>query len=308
MNELYYKFSDYYKKLGFIKRVQKITVNPGFSCPNRDGRISDKGCIFCNNEGFSPSIKNSLLSVTEQISSSIEILKKRYKTDVFTVYFQPFSNTYASLDKLKEAYDSIREFKEISGLFIGTRPDCVNKEIVELINTYTDKYDVWIEYGLQSIHDKTLELINRGHKYADFRNAVELTRKYPKIKTCAHLIIGLPGETQDMIMSTAQEIGKLQLNGVKIHPLHVVRNTVLEEMYTEGKVSVISRDEYVRITACFLEYLSPGTVVQRMTADCPQELLIAPQWIKNKNQIIKAVEDTIRSRNSKQGSKFVKLQ
>jgi radical SAM protein (TIGR01212 family) len=179
---------------------------------------------------------------------------------------------------LKERYDVIRNFDDVVGLSIATRPDCVNKEILELIASYADAHEVWLEYGLQTIHDKTLGFINRGHIYEDFLKAVELTRNY-NIKICAHVIIGLPGETKDMMMATAKELGRLKIDGVKIHPLHVVKGTKMEEIFCRGEYLPLELDEYANILSEFLSYLWPKTVVHRITASCPKEFLVAPSWI-----------------------------
>jgi radical SAM protein (TIGR01212 family) len=304
MSALYYKFSEYFRQLGYGSRVQKISVNAGFSCPNRDGRISDAGCIFCNNEGFSPSASKRALTVAGQISGSMEFLKKRYKTDKFVVYFQPFTNTYAPLPRLKEAYDSIISFKEVVGISIGTRPDCVDKDIIELINSYTDKYDVWIEYGLQSIHDPTLEKINRGHKYKDFLNAVGLTRSCPKIKICAHAILGLPDETGAMMFETAREMAKLKIDGIKLHPLHVVKGTELEKACAAGGTTLLTIEEYAELASGFLQRLWPKTVIQRVTADCPKNLLVGPSWINEKSRVLSMIDECLKKDNACQGKLF----
>ena len=224
----YYKFSEYLKER-FGCRVHKITVDAGFNCPNIDGTFSKDGCIFCNNYAFSPALRKKA-SVEDQIQRGIEHGKTRYKAEKFIVYFQPYSNTYAPVETLKERYDAVRQFPEIAGISIGTRPDCIDAEKISLIETYAQNYEVWIEYGLQSIHDKTLKLINRNHDYKDFFRAIDMT-KNRVIKICAHVIIGLPGETREEILETAKEFSRLNLNGIKIHPLHVVKGTALEKMF-----------------------------------------------------------------------------
>ncbi|MFC1621732.1 TIGR01212 family radical SAM protein [Candidatus Omnitrophota bacterium] len=286
MSETYYKFSTYFKNKGFKHRVRKITVDAGFSCPNRDGKISDNGCIYCNNEGFSPNTRKSFASIEEQITQGI----KRADAKKFIVYFQAYTNTYAPLDKLKRIYDITKKFEDVIGISIATRPDCVNKDVIDLIASYTKDYEVWIEYGLQSIHKKTLELINRGHLYEDFLKAVDLTRKKKDIKICAHAIIGLPLEDEGMIMETARSIASLKLDGIKIHPLHIIKGTKLEKFYKTGSVKVLELEEYVDLAVKFLEYLWPGTVIQRISADCPRDLLVAPLWISEKSKVLRGIE------------------
>ncbi len=301
--KFYNKFSEYLKER-FGCRVHKISVNAGFSCPNIDGVLSFKGCIYCNNYAFSPSLKTNL-TLEEQIIKGIEYGKKRFKAEKFIVYFQPYSNTYASVETLKEKYDVVKKFSDIIGISIGTRPDCIDEEKLKLIESYTEKYEVWIEYGLQSIHDKTLKIINRNHTYSDFLKAYQIT-KGRKIKICAHVIIGLPEENREEILATAIECGKLKLDGIKIHPIHVLKNTQLEKMYKEGKFQVMDMDEYINILIDFLSYLYPETVILRLTADCDWEYLVAPQWLIEKQKMLKLLEERMKEKNIYQGKFFKK--
>jgi len=276
------KYSDYLKQR-FGRRVHKISVDAGFSCPNRDGEISNSGCIYCDNRTFSPAYRDhSELSLEKQIEQGIEFSRGRFKAEKFIVYFQAHTNTYAPLDELRKKYDIIRQFKDIVGIAIGTRPDCADKEKIDLIASYLDNYEVWIEYGLQSMHKKTLEAINRGHTYEDFLRAIDLTRKYP-IKICVHIILGLPGETREMMLETAEEMAKLKIDGIKIHPLHVVRGTSLEKIYNNNLYKPLSLDEYKNLVSQFLGCLDKDTVIQRISAYCPKELLVAPSWVSERN-------------------------
>lgn len=304
MRERYYKFSTYFKNKSITGRVQKITVDAGFSCPNRDGKISEDGCVYCNNEGFSPNARQNVKSVTDQIKQGISALERRYNASKFIVYFQAYTNTYAPVEKLKSVYDSVKEFKNVTGIAVGTRPDCINEEILELIDSYTKDYEVWIEYGLQSIHNKTLDKINRGHNYDDFLQAVALTRKKKSIKACAHVIIGLPCETDAMIIETAQAMGAIKLDGIKIHPMHVIRNTGLEVMYSKGEYKPLEMNEYIDLLIKFLEYLWPKTVIQRLTADCPKDLLVAPLWLSDKSMLLKSIDEALEQKGTFQGKLF----
>ena len=300
MSETYYKFSTYFKNKGFKHKVQKITVDAGFSCPNRDGKISENGCIYCNNEGFSPNTRKTFDSIEKQIQEGI----KRSKAKKFIVYFQAYTNTYAPIDKLKQIYDSAKKFENIIGISIATRPDCVNKDVIGLIASYTKDYEVWIEYGLQTVHKKTLDFINRGHLHEDFLKAVELTRKKKDIKICAHVIIGLPFEDEGMIIETARSVACLKLDGIKIHPLHIIKGTRLEEFYKAGKFQVLELEEYIDLAVKFLEYLWPETVIQRISADCPKDLLVAPLWILDKSKVLRGIEqkDTFQGRLYKEAA------
>ena len=298
--ERYYKFSQYFKDAGYKEKILKIPVDAGFSCPNRDGKLSHDGCIFCNNEGFSPNAGKNL-SVKEQIEKGIALQKAKNKDARFLLYFQAYTNTYAPVEKLKMVYDNIKNFKDVAGIAVGTRPDCVNEEIMQLINSYTNNYEVWLEYGLQSIHDDTLKIINRGHTYEQFLNAMELARKYKKIKICVHVILGLPGEGKEKMVQTAKELGRFKVDGVKIHPIHVIKGTKLEELYKEGKVKIFSLSEYADLAVSFLEQLYPKTVIQRLSAGCPKDLLIAPSWLNDKTGVLKAIENLMVSKNTFQG-------
>ncbi len=297
----YYKFSDYFKNTGYTERVYKVTVDAGFSCPNRDGKISREGCIYCNNEGFNPNIRRPASSIEEQIAEGVEILRDRKKAGKFIVYFQAFTNTYASADRLKEIYDTIKNFRDVVGLSIATRPDCVDEDIIGLIGSYTRHYDVWIEYGLQTIHNETLRKINRGHSYADFLKAVDITRRHSGIKICAHMILGLPFEDEAMIINSAREIGKFKFEGIKLHPLHVIRNTTLEKLYNDKAFKVLNLDEYVGLAVRYLECIHPQTVIQRISADCSGDLLAAPEWIRDKSKVLSAIDKELEERDTRQG-------
>ncbi len=295
----YYKFSQYLRKR-FGCRVHKVSIDAGFSCPNKDGKLSKDGCIYCDNRAFSFNTRLSSRPIESQIEEGINWGRRRYGAEKFIVYFQAFTNTYASMDVLRQKYNIVRKFKDIVGICIGTRPDCVNEEILDLIQSYSSDYEVWLEYGLQSIHEKSLKFINRRHFYEDFLQAVELT-KGRNIKICAHVIIGLPGETKEDILATAKELGRLRLDGLKIHPLHIIKGTKLEELFRKGLYRPLELDEYVNLAVEFLEYLSPQTVIQRLSADCPPELLVAPLWIGEKNKVFKKIEDTLLKENRFQG-------
>jgi uncharacterized protein len=282
---MYYKYSDYLKKR-FGARVHRVSVDAGFSCPNRDGKISTEGCIYCNNKAFSVQHRSGhRMSVEKQIELGIQESRKRFHAEKFIVYFQAFTNTYAPVERLKNVYDKIRQFKDIVSVSIATRPDCIDKDVLSLISSYAEDYEVWIEYGLQSIHDNTLKLINRGHNYHDFLEAFSMTRRYP-IKICAHVILGLPGETESMMMETARYMSSLPVDGIKIHPLYVVKGTALELLYLQGKCKTLSRDEYSVILNNFISCLSPDIVVQRLSAYCPSEMLISPDWVGKRQKLL----------------------
>ncbi|MFH1239032.1 MAG: TIGR01212 family radical SAM protein [bacterium] len=301
----YYKFSAYLRER-FGCPVYKVSIDAGFSCPNKDGKLSTAGCIYCDNKGFSYNSRLSPRPTEIQIQEGMDFGRQRFKAQKFIVYFQAYTNTYAPVEVLKEKYEVIRKFNDVVGLAIGTRPDCVSEEILDLIQTYTSDYEVWLEYGLQTIHPKPLKFINRGHSYEDFIRAIELTRKRKKIKICAHIIIGLPGETKDDMFATAKALGKLKLDGVKIHPLHIIKGTKLEELFQDGSYKPLELEEYVDLAAGFLEYLWPQTVIQRLTADCPWKLLVAPLWLMEKNKVLKEIEQKLVNEGKFQGRLYKK--
>lgn len=300
MKERYRKFSTYLKER-FGTRVHKVSVDADFSCPNRDGKISDKGCIYCNNQAFSFQTRSgNKLALKAQIEQGIEAAKRRFKAQKFIIYFQAYTNTYAPLDTLRQKYDVIREFKDIVGLSIATRPDCVNEDILNLIEDYADDYEVWLEYGLQSIHNKTLDFINRGHRYEEFLKAVSSTRRY-RIKVCAHVIIGLPYETKDMMLETAKAMAKLKIDGIKIHPLHIIKGTALEELFRCGEYVPLELDVYLDLFVDYLACLWPETIIQRVGAYCPPDLLVTPQWVAEKNKAEQELEKRLLEKESFQG-------
>ncbi|MDP8293016.1 MAG: TIGR01212 family radical SAM protein [Candidatus Orphnella occulta] len=276
------KYSTYLKER-FGARVHKVSVDGGFSCPNRDGKLSKDGCIYCNNRSFSFQNRGDKnLSLKTQIEQGIEAIKRKFKAKKFIIYFQTHTNTYAPIDELKQKYDTIRNFKDIVGIAIATRPDCVDKNVLELIAGYTSDYEVWLEYGLQSIHDTTLKTINRGHNYEDFLNAFEITRKYP-IKICAHIILGLPNETKDMMMDTAKEMRRLKIDGIKIHPLHIIKGTILEKIYLQGLHTHLPINDYKELLSGFISCLWQDTVIQGVGAYCPRNMLVLPDWLQEAN-------------------------
>ena len=300
MNSYYYSFRKYLEQR-FGCRVRRISLNAGFSCPNRDGTLSSDGCIFCNEAGFSPN-SATLLSLAEQIAQQQKQLKARGRAEKFIAYFQNASNTHAAVAKLKQAYDTIRLYPDIVGLMIATRPDCVDEQRLELIAEYVQDYDVWIEYGLQSMHEQTLRQINRNHTFAQFVDAVQAAQQRG-IKVVAHVILGLPGETDTHMRQTAAALGDLGINGVKLHVLHVVQDTDLARMYALGKVALLSEQEYICAACDFLELLPKECVIMRLVSDARPDVLVAPLWINEKQRVIQSIEKEFARRGTRQGSK-----
>jgi radical SAM protein (TIGR01212 family) len=301
MEEYFYSFNNYLQSK-FGERIQRLSLNAGFTCPNRDGKISSEGCMYCNDKGFSP-FANTRLSLTQQIKKSMDYASKRYKAKKFIAYFQNATNTYAPLPKLKKAYDVIREFPDIVGLYISTRPDCVDEKSLNLIGSYCKDYDVWVEYGLQSTHDRSLRLINRGHSFHDFVRAAQMTKER-NIKVGAHIILGLPGETKEDMLKTAAKLMKLPISGLKFHMLHILKNTRLESYYKWGSVRLLTFKEYVNTICDFLEMISPECVILRLSSDARDDFLIAPKWINRKSEVITEIKNEFKRRRTKQGHNY----
>lgn len=302
----YNAFGPYMKK-HFGSTVYKVNVDAGFTCPNRDGTLGVDGCIYCNNNSFRPNSCKPSLSVKEQIQNGIAYLGKRYKAEKFMVYFQPYSNTYASVEQLNLLYTEALSEPCVVGIAIGTRPDCIDSEKLRLIESFAAKHFVIVEYGLQSIYDKTLQFINRGHDYQSFLDALSLTRNRGIFIGC-HVIVGFPTETQDEMLAMADEISGLKLDFLKIHQLQVIRDTPLAEQYKEKPFHTFEYEEYLDFVVDFVERLSPDIVLQRLFATAPDEILIAPRWDRSRHIVTRDIEQRFMQRNTFQGKKCKSLQ
>ena len=297
----YNDLNGYFRKI-FGCRVQKISIDAGLSCPNRDGTISNGGCIYCNAKGSGTGGHSRGLSITEQLCKGKQALAKRYKAKKFIAYFQSFTNTYAPVEKLEQLYGEALAIKDVVGLSIGTRPDCVDEQVLELLQDYARERLIWIEYGLQTVHDATLSFINRGHDFKAFQNAVDATVDR-NIKICVHIILGLPGETGAMMMETAKTLSDMRIDGIKLHLLYVVKETKLEKLYNRGIYRCLEQDEYVNIVADFLEKIPSNIVIQRLTGDPHPEELVAPAWSIKKTETLALINDILTKRDSWQGKK-----
>jgi radical SAM protein (TIGR01212 family) len=300
-------YNDYnsYLRSRYGTKVYRIGLDAGFTCPNRDGSKGSGGCLYCAG-GSRSAYADPKKTIAEQTSLRIAYLKDKYAAKKFIAYFQAFTNTYAPIEKLKETYDSVLGFDGIVGISIGTRPDCVDKNRIDLISSYSDRYEVWIEYGMQSVRDEALTYLGRGHTFEEFVEAVKLS-KGSGVRVCAHVIFGLPGETEEDVARTAELFSDIGIDGVKIHLLHVLRGSRAEKLYAEGSIKLLARDAYVRLVCDFLERLSPDTVIQRMTAQGALAEHIAPEWALDKTGTIGAIEDELIRRKTRQGSLYKKL-
>lgn len=288
------------QRFGF--RVQKLSLDAGLTCPNRDGRLSRGGCLYCNARGSGTGAAARGLSLTAQIQAGLTRLKRRYGASGFIAYFQSFSNTYAPVARLRALYDEALGFDEIVGLSIGTRPDCLTDEALELLAGYARKRLLWLELGLQSAHDNTLKTINRGHDVACFTEAVARAAARG-LEVVAHVILGLPGEGAGEIAATASYLARLPLQGVKIHLLYVVEGSGLARLYREGGYECLTQEDYVRQVVDFVELLPPHFVIHRLTGDPHRQELLAPDWCLDKSGVMARIREECARRGSRQGSR-----
>ncbi len=300
----YRDLNTYFRSL-FGCRVHKVTVDAGLDCPNRDGTLSFGGCIYCNTKGSGTGAHGKGLSITQQIEGSKERIARRFKTNKLLAYFQSFTNTYAPIDRLKTIYEEALAIENVVGLAIGTRPDCVDEKVLDLLESYTEKHLIWIEYGLQSAHDHTLSLINRGHDFACFEKAVAETRNR-NINISAHVILGLPGESKKDILATADAIADLGIDGVKLHLLYVVKGTPLEGLYKSGRYSCLEQQAYAELVCDFITRLPDTMIIQRLTGDPHLKELVAPAWSLQKKETLDLIHKTFAEKKIWQGKWFGK--
>lgn len=284
---LYNNLSGYFREK-YGKRMSKICIDGGFSCPNRDGTCGHGGCIYCGERGAGEHI-DPTLSIGEQVRTAMSVAKE---DDIFVAYFQNFTNTYADVPTLKERYDAALIDERIKILAIGTRPDCIDEEKAKLIASYKEKWDVWVELGLQTADDNTAKIINRGYSREVFENAMAILEKY-EIPVVVHLIVGLPGENIENVKNTVEYIKSFKLFGVKIHSMYVMEGTALADMFYKGEYTPISQDEYTDTVAYILKNIPNEWVVHRLTGDCPRDLLVAPEWNLRKNETISKIVEKL---------------
>jgi radical SAM protein (TIGR01212 family) len=282
-------------------RVHKVSIDAGFTCPNRDGNVAVGGCIYCNNTSFSPG--NRRLSVGAQLERGKRFLRRRYGAEKFIAYFQAYSNTYGDVPQLQALYDEALASEDIVGLAIGTRPDCVPDAVLDLLAAYASRTYLWLELGLESGHDQTLALLNRGHSVAAFDDAVRRAQQR-QLQICTHIILGLPDETPEAMYATVRHVAALGLDAVKLHHLHVVRHTVLEKMYQRGDVSLLSLEAYATLVVDCLELLPPEMIIMRLMGDAPPAMLVAPTWSQPKQAALQHIEQELERRGTYQGRRY----
>lgn len=296
-----YNMQGAYLKERFGKKTVKISLNGGFTCPNIDGTKGTGGCIYCSAKGSGDFGGNPCESIKSQFADVKSRLVSKWGDDLFYIpYFQANTNTYAPLEKLKRLYDEALAEENVVGLAISTRPDCINEETADYLAELSRETYLTVELGLQTIHDVTATLINRCHTYADFLYGYEMLQRR-EINVCVHIINGLPFETREMMLDTARELGRLRPHAVKIHLLHIIRDTALAEMFERGEFEAMNMGDYIETVCDQLELLPAETLIERLTGDGDRETLIAPLWSRDKKSVLNGIDKELRRRGTVQG-------
>lgn len=290
-------------KRQFGCKVYRVSIDAGFTCPNRDGTVATGGCIYCGERGAASIGAERHLSIADQVRAGMAVMRKKNNAEKFIAYFQSYTNTYDDIDALRALYDEALSVDGVVGLAVSTRPDCLSDEVLDLLNEYHKKTCLWLELGMQTIHDESLEFINRGHDYGQFLSAYEKASERG-MNICLHAILGLPGESYSDMMETAETLAKLKPAGVKLHLLHALKNTVLGSMYEKGQWKPMERDEYISVICDVLERLHPETLIHRLTGDPLRGYLIAPEWCIKKWEVLNGIDAELQRRASFQGSSF----
>ncbi len=296
--------SFWYNRFGC--KVYKLQIDAGFTCPNRDGTVSSGGCIYCDGRGSRLRQAGPLPSVSEQIRRGKEYYKTHRNAGKFIAYFQTFTNTYGPTEKLRALYDEALGEDDVIGLSVGTRPDCVPDDIIDLFQEYAKHSHAWLELGLQTIHNRTLRYINRGYSVETYFDAVRRASG-KNIHICTHIIVGLPGETREDMLETARVIATLPIHGIKIHLLLALRGTKMGDLYEQGEILLLEKDDYIRVVCDILEILPPEMVIQRLTADGYRDIFLAPRWAINKMEVLNGIDRELEKRNTFQGIRFEKV-
>jgi radical SAM protein (TIGR01212 family) len=295
----YYRYSHFLRER-FGAAVHRVSIDGGFTCPNVDGTVARGGCVYCDNRSFSPARRIAKKSIEDQVADQIARLDRRYAASVYLAYFQAATNTYAPVARLKDLYERALALPRIAGLIVSTRPDCLDDEALDLLQSYAERMYVGLEIGLQTVHDRSLVWMNRGHDAASFFAAMERA-KGRGLDLATHVILGLPGESVDDMLATADAVAASGVDGVKIHNLHVVRHTPLNLAYRKGQVSLLERDAYLDVLVPFLERLPERTVIHRVMGDAPPKDLVAPAWTHEKQAFLTALENEMARRGTRQG-------
>ena len=315
MSKFKYAFDDnkryhtwnYYLRNTFGEKIFKVSINAGFTCPNIDGKVAYGGCTYCSKEGSGDFAGNPKDDLIKQFNDIKEMMLRKWPNAKYIGYFQAYTNTYAPLEEKKKKYETILAQDDVVGLSISTRPDCLEDDVLEYLAELNERTNLWVELGLQTIHDSTSKIINRGHDYKTFLEGVEKL-KSKNIKTVVHIINGLPGEDYNMMMETAKAVADLNVHGIKIHLLHVIKNTPMARMLEKNMMSLMTQDDYVNLVCDQLEILPPEMVIHRLTGDGKKEDLVGPLWSLKKWEVLNAIDDTMKARDSYQGIKYLSSQ
>ena len=291
----------------FGGKVMKISLDGGFSCPNRDGKINKGGCIFCSERGSGDFSGNRFLPIKDQFCQVKEVMNEKWKEGKYIAYFQAYTNTYDSVENLRKKYDEAVENEGVVALAIATRPDCIDDEICKLLKEYNERLYTWVELGFQTSNEETAVVINRGYKNESYDRAVKMLNDYG-IDVVTHIIFGLPGEGQDDMLNTVKYVAKSGSCGVKFHLLHLMKNTPMVKLYNEGKLKFLEMDEYIDLIVESLELIPEKMVVHRLTGDSPRDLLIGPMWSLKKWKILNAIDARLEELGTRQGAKYRKEQ
>ena len=295
----YYGYNFHLRQM-YGHRVQRVSIDAGFTCPNVDGTVAVGGCTFCDNRSFSPSRRLPKGGIHSQIDEGIRRLKTRYKCDHFMAYFQPATNTYAPVDRLREVFNEAICHPDIVAMAIGTRADCVPNDVLDLLQEIAGKLFLTVEFGMQTMHNKSLDWMNRGEHHDSMLDAMERSRNRD-FEICAHIMLGLPGESRDDMMATANEVARLKLDAIKIHNLYAVNNTPLADQVTRGEVSLMERDEYISTLVDFLERVPDTMVIERISGEAPPVYFLGPEWALDKPGVLNAVKQEMDQRDTWQG-------
>lgn len=284
----------------FGTKVFKIPLDAGFTCPNRDGKLSDKGCLFCSPRGSGDFAGDRKEDLKQQFDNLKAVMHKKWHQGKYIAYFQAFTNTYGDVEYLRKVYQLALGQPEVVGLAIATRPDCLPEEVLDLLAAFNKKTYLWVELGLQTIHTQTAQSMNLQYDYEKFKQSLQNLRKR-EIQTVAHIILGLPGETHEMMRATGETVAELPIQGLKIHLLHLMKNTPLAQVYKDKPFPYLTQHEYIDLVADILEKIPPDVVIHRLTGDSPRSTLIGPEWSLNKWEVLNSIDDRLVQRNTWQG-------
>jgi len=301
----YHTFNEHLRDK-FGEKIFKVSLDAGFTCPNRDGTLGTGGCVYCSARGSGDFAGDQRLSLHDQFIEVTERMKRKWPSAKYIAYFQAYTNTYASVERLREVYEEALAEEKVIGLSISTRPDCLPGDVLDYLEELNQRTYLWVELGLQSSHDRTMEWIRRGHDYTQFLKGLAQLRARG-IQVCAHIILGLPGETKAEMMETAQAVASLPLQGIKIHLLHVLKGTPLATIYQHEPFKLMTKEDYVLLVVDILEILPPEIVIHRLTGDGPPEDLIGPLWSRKKWEVLNAIDAELNRRDTWQGKRTKKI-